>query len=167
MRLSTITLIGMPGAGKSSVGVLLAKQVGLNFVDSDLLIQVRESATLQQILNQAGHQRLRQLEQDVLLDMPLDQSLIATGGSAVYSDSGMQRLHAAGPVVYISVELETLQQRVDNENERGIAKSPGQSFADVYAERLPLYQQHADLVIDGGGQSAEATARLIALELGY
>ncbi len=151
----------MPGAGKSTVGVLLAKELGLDFVDSDLTIQVRSGATLQEILDQQGYQVLRQLEEDALLDLPLEQRLIATGGSAVYSEASMTRLSQAGPVVFIDVPLEVLMLRVDNEDQRGIARSPGQDFADVFDERMPLYRRYADLIIEAGTLSAQDTARAI------
>ncbi len=162
---STISLIGMPGAGKSTVGVLLAKLIGYNFLDSDLVIQVRNDATLQQILDREGHERLRQLEEDVLMDIPLQHTLLATGGSAVYSASSMERLAAAGPVVFLDVPLAALSQRVDNEADRGIARPPGQSFADVFMERQPLYERYATVRIDGSLGSAESIARAIAERL--
>ena len=163
----TISLIGMPGAGKSTVGVLLAKQIGYNFLDSDLVIQVRNDATLQQILDRDGHDRLRQLEEDVLLDIALDHTLLATGGSAVYSAASMARLASAGPVVFLDVPLQVLAQRVDNEADRGIAKSPDQSFSDVFEERQPLYQRYADIRVDADNGSAESVAREIARLLDF
>ena len=159
---NTVSLIGMPGAGKSTVGVLLAKELGYNFVDSDIVIQDRHGATLQEIIDQHGHQHLRQLEEDVLLDLPLDHLLLATGGSAVYSEASMARLKKAGPVVFIDVPLEALEQRVDNEDSRGIAKAPGQSFGDVFRERQPLYHHYADIHIEGHRQSPAATVQKLA-----
>ena len=162
---STVSLIGMPGAGKSTIGVLLAKLLGFNFIDSDLVIQVRHKATLQQILDREGHKHLRSLEEAVLLDINLQHCLLATGGSAVYSKAGMKRLADAGPVLFIDVPLDELMARIDNEADRGIARKPGQSFAEVYRERLPLYRRYADIRIEGDQQSAEATARLLAGQL--
>lgn len=161
----TISLIGMPGAGKSTVGVLLAKLLGLNFIDTDLVIQTRAHATLQNILEAEGYLALREREQAVLLDIPLAETVVSTGGSAVYSDSGMQRLRAAGPVVFLDVELEVLRQRVDNEGCRGIARAADQDFAAVFAERHPLYQHYADLRLEASGLGAEVCARRIAGEL--
>ncbi|MEQ8802339.1 MAG: shikimate kinase, partial [Haliea sp.] len=105
----TISLIGMPGAGKSTVGVLLAKLSGLAFNDTDLEIQVQAEATLQEIIDSRGHIALRTLEEEILLTIPLDHSVIATGGSVVYSDRIMQRLQQAGPVVYLDVPMATLE----------------------------------------------------------
>lgn len=152
----------MPGAGKSTVGVLLAKEIGLNFVDSDLLIQVRYGATLQEIMDARGHLELRRLEEAVLMDMPLQQTLVATGGSVVYSAAVMARLADAGPVVFLDVPLDALLERVDNLDTRGIARGPGQNFTDVYRERQPLYERYADIRVDAHSQSPQETARLIA-----
>ncbi len=165
MNPDTISLIGMPGAGKSSVGVLLAKLLGLNFVDSDLLIQVRNSASLQAILERDGYLRLRQLEEEVLLQTPLAATLLATGGSAVYSEAAMSRLRQLGPVVFIDTPLPVLMERVDDEDQRGIARAPGQDLRDVFAERQPLYQHYAEITVASEHQSAEMTARLLARQL--
>ncbi len=165
MEHSTISLIGMPGAGKSTIGVLLAKQLGLSFVDSDLIIQVRHDATLQDIVDRHGHLQLRQYEDEVLLDIPLAHTLIATGGSAVYSDAGMRRLRAAGPVIFVDVPLPVLLERIDNEDARGIARAPDQDFASVFEERMPLYQRHADITVAGDTLPAQAICRLLCTQL--
>ncbi len=165
MKHSTISLIGMPGAGKSTIGVLLAKELGLSFVDSDLIVQVRHDTSLQDLLDRHGHLQLRQYEEEVLLDIPLAHTLIATGGSAVYSDAGMQRLRAAGPVIFVDVPLPILLERVDNEDTRGIARAPGQNFASVFQERIPLYRRHADITVAGNELSARAICRLLCTQL--
>lgn len=143
----TISLIGMPGAGKSTVGVLLAKLAGLAFNDTDLEIQLRAGATLQEIVDSRGHIALRGLEEEVLLSVPLENSIIATGGSVVYSDRIMQRLRQAGPVVYLDVPLAALEARVAAAPPRGIASDAGSSFGDVFRERTPLYERYADITI--------------------
>ena len=155
---NTISLVGMPGAGKSSVGVLLAKLTGLRFIDTDLDIQVREEATLQEIVDHKGHQYLRQAEEEVLLDLALDHALVSTGGSVVYSPAIMQRLKALGPVVYLQVDLATLEARVAAAPPRGIASAADHSFADVYAERTPLYEQYADYTVDAANGTPEQVA---------
>ncbi len=161
--MNTISLIGMPGAGKSTVGVILAKQLGLNFVDTDLVIQVQYGKTLQEILEERDYLFLRELEQEVLLGCSLDQALVATGGSAVYSEPGMRRLAAAGPVVFIDVMLTEILRRVRNENQRGIARLPGFSLEQVFNERLPLYQHWANYTVPPAVQtSVEACAEDIA-----
>lgn len=163
---NTISLIGMPGAGKSTVGVLLAKLSGLRFVDTDLDIQVRAQATLQQILEREGYLHLRALEQEVLLTTDTDGAVIATGGSVVYSAAAMHRLQTAGPVVYLEADLATLRQRVAEAPLRGIASAAGQDFADVFAERTPLYRGYADLTVDVAGESADTAAAAILTGLG-
>jgi len=162
---STISLIGMPGAGKSTVGVILAKLTGLRFVDTDLDIQVRENATLQEILQRKGYRYLRAAEQEVLLDTALDRAIISTGGSVVYSAPTMLRLQAAGPIVYLAVALPDLQLRVAAAPLRGIASDPGQSYADVFAERTPLYRRYADITVDAGNGCADEVAASILEQL--
>ena len=151
----------MPGAGKSTVGVLLAKLSGLAFRDTDLDIQVHAQATLEEILQRDGHIRLREIEEKILLQIPLDHSVISTGGSVVYSEAAMARLTAAGPVVYLQTDFKVLAKRVAGAPDRGIASGADQSFADIYAERTPLYQRHASLTID----TADASAEQIAVKL--
>ena len=158
---NTISLIGMPGAGKSTVGVILAKLTGLRFADTDLDIQVRENATLQDILEQRDYQYLRAIEQEVLLDIALDHAVISTGGSVVYSEQVMQRLQEAGPVVYLEAELTLLQQRVAAAPLRGIASDQQQSYAEIFAERTPLYRRYADMSVDAGSASADTVAASI------
>lgn len=161
----TISLIGMPGAGKSTIGVVLAKLCGLRFVDTDLDIQVHAGATLQQILEKHGYQHLRAIEQEVLLAIELDQAVIATGGSVVYSEAAMQRLKAAGPVIYLQAELATLEQRVAAAPLRGIACDTNQDFPAIYAERTPLYRRYADISIDAGAGTPETVAAQIVHQL--
>lgn len=160
---TSISLIGMPGAGKSTVGVLLAKFTGLRFVDSDLEIQAREGATLEEILLRDGYLRLRQIEEAVLLELPLERAIIATGGSAVYSAAVMARLRGLGPLVYLRADLPTLRQRVAAAPPRGIANDRAQSYAEVFAERTPLYARYADCTVDAaGGDTEQVAARILA-----
>ena len=157
----TISLIGMPGAGKSTVGVLLAKMIGRGFRDTDLDIQLHARATLQEILDREGHLSLRAIEEQILLEVPLAQCVISTGGSVVYSKAAMQRLSEAGPVVYLQSDFHTLEKRVSATPGRGIASSAEHSFADIFAERIPLYQQYADISIDTANATAEEVAMLV------
>ena len=163
---SSISLIGMPGAGKSTVGVILAKLTGLAFVDTDLAIQLHAGDTLQDILEREGYLHLRELEQSILLSLDLSHSVISTGGSVVYSPVVMQRLRAAGPVIYLRADLDTLERRVAAAPLRGIASSSAQSYADVYAERTPLYEQYADITVDATAGSADTVAALIHRAVG-
>ena len=162
----TISLIGMPGAGKSTVGVILAKLLGRQFRDTDLDIQQREHATLQEILDRRGYQALRTIEEEVLLEIELNNAIISTGGSAVYSAASMERLQAAGPVVYLNADLQILAPRVAATPNRGMASNKEQSFAEVYAERTPLYAQHATHTVDATAGSADDVAMTIASLLG-
>ena len=161
----TISLIGMPGAGKSTVGVLLAKLCGLAFRDTDLDIQVHAHATLEEILQRDGYVRLREIEEEILLQIPLGHSVISTGGSVVYSEAAMARLAAAGPVVYLESDFKTLENRVTGAPDRGIASSTQHSFADIYAERTPLYRRYADLTINTADASAEQVAITLLRQL--
>ncbi|MGE0157118.1 MAG: shikimate kinase [Geobacter sp.] len=144
---SNIVLIGMPGAGKSTVGVLLAKQTALGFVDTDLLIQSAAGRSLQAIVDREGYLALRQLEEQVLLGLSVNKHVIATGGSAVYSERAMAHLKTNGLVIYLDVDLATLSARIDNLGTRGLAKRLDQTLADLLHERTALYQRYADLTI--------------------
>lgn len=162
MEWNCVSLIGMPGAGKSTVGVLLAKQLGLNFVDTDLLIQVDQGEALQDTVDRLGFEAFCELEESVLLEMSLQRYLVATGGSVVYSDAAMDRLKSAGPVVYLEVSLDELEARIEARPDRGIAFRPGQTLEDIFQKRRPLYERYADFSLSCEAQAAEATATLIA-----
>ncbi|MEO0435470.1 MAG: shikimate kinase [Pseudomonadota bacterium] len=163
--LSTVSLIGMPGVGKSTVGVILAKLLGLEFLDTDLSIQAREQRSLQEILDSDGHMKLRRIEEAVLLEVPIKRRVVATGGSVVYSDAAMQRLKGAGTVIYLEADVETLKNRVATNPERGIASAAGLTFEDIYAERAPKYQLYADHRVTATSQNADEVAQAIAKTL--
>ena len=143
-----VILIGMPGAGKSTLGVPVAKQTARDFIDTDVLIQVRENKTLQQILDESGYLVLREVEEQVLKSLQVERSVIATGGSAVYSRAGMTALKCLGPVIFLDVELAELRHRIHNYEGRGIARRADQSFEALFEERRALYLQYADVIID-------------------
>lgn len=143
-----VILIGMPGAGKSTLGVQFAKQTARDFVDTDVLIQVRENKTLQQILDESDYLVLREVEEQVLKSLQVERSVIATGGSAVYSRVGMTALKRLGPVIFLDVELAELRHRIHNYEGRGIARRADQSFEALFEERRALYLQYADVIID-------------------
>lgn len=149
----SVVLIGMPGAGKSTLGVLLAKETARDFIDTDVLIQVRENKTLQNILDDSDYLNLRRIEEEVLLSVDLTHHVIATGGSAVYSAKGMSKLKTLGPVIFLDVSSDELRRRIHNYDSRGIARRPGQSFEGLFAERDALYRQYADIIVDGNGKS--------------
>ncbi|MGB0450219.1 MAG: shikimate kinase, partial [Porticoccaceae bacterium] len=156
-RANSIVLIGMPGAGKSTVGILLAKALGMGFVDTDVAIQVREGKTLQEILDTSDYINLRAIEEQVLLSEDIAGQVVATGGSAVYSEAGMARLKDSAVVVFLDVPLEELEKRISNFDSRGIASKPGQSLEALFAERCKLYREYADISVDCRQQSLEQT----------
>ncbi len=150
-----IVLLGMPGAGKSTVGVLLAKRTARGFVDTDVLIEVRESLLLQEIIEQSDYLNLRRIEQEVLLGLHIHRYVIATGGSAAYSEKSMKHLKKDGIVIFLDVPYEELERRIHNFDQRGIACPSGMSLKDIYEERLPLYRQWADLTLACGQSGHE------------
>lgn len=166
MHKSNIILIGMPGAGKSTAGVILAKRAALEFVDTDLLIQTREGRSLQDILDEHGYMDLRRIEEEVLLSLDCVDSVVSTGGSAAYSAPAMAHLKENGVVVFLRVDFETVVRRVKDFNTRGVARSPGQSFEDLYHERQILYNRYADVRIECGDMDQDAVAAAVCVELG-
>ena len=142
-----VVLIGMPGSGKSTIGVLLAKRLGYAFLDTDIYIQTHESQHLFQIIERVGRDGFCQLEEKYLLTVECQRHVIATGGSVVYSAAAMQHLHHNGIVVYLDLDLQNLSTRLENLDARGVVRAPGQTIASLYQERTPLYQQHADIRI--------------------
>ena len=163
---SNIVLVGMPGSGKSTVGVILAKLLSYDFLDTDVLIQSSQRRALQDIVDRDGHLALRKIEEDTLLSLDLQHHVIATGGSAVYSAAAMAHLAAIGTVVFLDIDLATLERRVDNLATRGLVRRPGQSLADLFAEREALYKQAADITINCTGMTQEAVCSAIIARLG-
>lgn len=160
---SNIVLIGMPGSGKSTAGVILAKLTGRGFVDTDLLIQTASGKTLQKIVDDDGYLELRRIEEEVLLGISVKSHVVATGGSAVYSARGMAHLEKDGVVVFLDADIATLEARVGDFGLRGLAKRSEQTFAELFAERTPLYRAYADITIACSGLShEEVCARIMA-----
>ena len=156
--MSNIILIGMPGSGKSTVGVLLAKALGYLFEDVDLLISRRAGKPLQRILDEDGMAYFLRLEEEVGSTLEADHTVIATGGSMVLSEKAMAHLKTMGEVVFISVPFAEIERRVTNIKTRGIVFHPNETLADVYRERLPLYERFADRTLCvGAGDTIEDT----------
>ena len=154
-----VTLIGMPGAGKSSVGRYLAKALKLRFHDTDDDLERRENATLQTIMDTKGLDYFRALEESLLLNVNFRGEVIATGGSVIYSQPLIAKLKTLGPIVFLDVPLLTLQDRVAQDAPRGMAKNQDTSYEELYQQRYPLYKQWADITIDCGDS---ATPEIIA-----
>lgn len=163
--MENITLIGMPGSGKSTVGVLLAKALGYGFLDTDLLIQQQEGALLQEILDRRGVAYFLDAEERAVCSVQCRQYVIAPGGSVVCREEAISHLKAMGPVIYLRVPLEELVSRIYNLDSRGIALEPGQTLADILTIRAPLYERYADHVVDAvpGQNLAETVAQVLAL----
>ena len=143
-----ITLIGMPGAGKSTVGVVLAKRMGMDFVDTDLIIQKEYNKTLSEIIDAKGIEGFKKVENDVISKLELDNTIIATGGSAVYGKEAMKHLRDISKVVYIELSEENIEDRLGDLNERGVVLEDGETLQELYDERIPLYKKYAHIIVN-------------------
>lgn len=150
--MSNIVLIGMPGAGKSTIGVVLAKRMGYRFVDSDLVIQEKYGKLLHDLITENGVEGFWQIENDVNVEIDTDSSVIATGGSAVYGKTAMEHFRTIGTVVYLKLPFGEVAERLGDLKERGVTLKPGQDLADLYRERIPLYEKYAHLTVDCHGK---------------
>ena len=159
--MENIILVGMPSSGKSTVGVVLAKTMNKGFVDTDILIQQREGCTLQDIINEKGNDYFHQVEEQVLLDFHGKNYVVATGGSAIYFDRAMDHFKETGKIVYLKVSLDTVLTRLNNIKTRGVTLAKGQTLEDLYNLRIPLYEKHADIVIDADGMTVEEVVESI------
>ncbi len=161
---NNIVLIGMPGAGKSTLGIVLAKIMNYDFVDADLIIQQQSDRTLERIIDALGPEGFIEVENQVLSDMHCDRTVVATGGSAVYSDEAMRHLGEIGRVVYLKISYEELKGRLSDLSERGVVMKGGigMSLRDLFDERKPLYEKYADITVDVCDLSITAAARKVA-----
>ncbi|MBQ8791233.1 MAG: shikimate kinase [Ruminiclostridium sp.] len=153
--MSNIILIGMPGAGKSTIGVLLAKSMGYNFLDTDLIIQSQQKKKLQQIIDEEGIDAFLKCEERALLSIDFDCTVVATGGSAIFSEKGMEHLKKEGVCVYLKVDEQELIRRLSNIKTRGIACRKGETVAEIIEERRAYYEKYADVTINCESATAE------------
>lgn len=164
---ANIVLIGMPGVGKSTVGVLLAKALAWDFVDTDVLIQVAEGAGLQDIIDFRGLDEFRRIEERHVLGLQCRRCVVATGGSVVYSPAAMAHLRRSGTVIALELPLSTLVARLPDLATRGVAMTPGMTLADLHRERQPLYRRYADHVVDCTDMGHDTVLRAIRRAAGH
>ncbi len=153
--MNAIILIGLPGAGKSTVGVILAKTLGMNFIDTDIVIQEYTGRLLQELIDEEGADAFLNIEEETILSLDADNAVIATGGSVVFSERAMKHLKSNGIVLYLGISFKEMVQRLKNITTRGIVLYPGQSLRDMYDQRIPLYETYTDIRIDGSGGNFE------------
>ena len=149
---NNIILIGMPGCGKSTVGVVLAKNLGYRFLDSDICIQEREDRLLHEIISQEGLEGFLTIENKVNASLEVERHVVATGGSAVYGKEAMSHLGKIGTIVYLRLPYEDIEERLGDLAKRGVAVKEGQSLYDLYEERIPLYEKYAEITVDCHGK---------------
>ena len=148
-KLNNISFIGMAGCGKSTLGKAISDELDINFIDTDLLIEKKYKATLEEIKIENGYEFVRDAEEEVILSLNGITKIISTGGSAVYSKKSMEHLKTFSSIIYIRTPLEIIIERIDIGQERGLAVPVGMSIPDIYSEREPLYQKYHDFVLDG------------------
>lgn len=153
--MKNVVLVGMPGAGKSTVGVVLAKVLGYEFIDSDIMIQKREGRLLSEIIEQEGLDGFIEIEGDVNEHIAAQKSVIATGGSAIYNEKAMEHFRKTSQIVYIKLSYDTLVTRLGDLQKRGVVLREGQTLKDLYEERHPLYEKYADIIADGEEKTVE------------
>lgn len=163
--MKNIVLIGMPGVGKSTAGVVLAKVLGYQFLDADLVIQEEEKRLLHEIIKDEGTEGFIEIENRVNASINVEQSVIATGGSVVYGKEAMEHLKEIGTVVYLKLPYEALEKRLHNIKGRGVVLKDGQTLYDLYEERVLLYEKYADVIVDETNLDVEQTIQKIIEEL--
>lgn len=163
--MENIVLIGMPGVGKSTLGVILAKELGYEFIDADLLIQKREKKLLKEIIATRGVEGFIQVENEVNASIEADKSIIATGGSVIYGKEAMEHLSHIGTIIYLMISYEEVDKRLGNLKGRGVVLRKGQTLKDLYIERTPLYEKYANIVVEEDGKDIEQTLEEILKKL--
>lgn len=155
--MKNIVLIGMPAVGKSTVGVVVAKRLGYEFVDTDLLIQKQEKRLLKDIIAEEGIDGFLAIENQVNRDLNIDQAVISPGGSVVYCEDAMQHFKEIGTIVYLKATYEEIHQRISNAKNRGVVLKDGQTLRDLYDERVKLFEKYADYTVSESGLTLEET----------
>ena len=161
MMKSNIVLIGMPGVGKSSAGVVLAKALGYHFIDSDLVIQQQTGKLLCEIIKESGNDGFLEIEDKINASIMAEKSIIATGGSVIYGENAMKHFKEIGTILYLRASYETISSRLTNLKERGVAMNNSNSLLDLYNERCILYEKYADIIVDVDGITIEETIHRI------
>lgn len=155
--MNNIILIGMPASGKSTVGVVVAKRLGYEFVDTDLLIQKQEKRLLKEIIAQEGNEGFLAIENQVNRDLQVERAVISPGGSVVYCEEAMEHFKQIGKVIYLKAPFEEINRRISNAKNRGVVLKEGQTLKDLYEERVKLFEKYADLTVEEDGSSLEET----------
>lgn len=156
-----VVLIGMPGVGKSTVGVILAKLLGYKFIDTDLVIQEHENKLLKDIISAEGIDGFIAKENKIISRLTAEKAVIATGGSVIYGKEAMENLKSLGKVVYLKLDYRKLKYRLGNIKNRGVVIRKGQKLSDLYNERCPVYEKYSDIIIDENGRNIEKTVEKI------
>lgn len=151
--MKNIVMIGMPGAGKSTIGVILAKELGYQFIDSDLVIQEREGRLLREIIAEEGLERFKQIENRANYEIAAENSVIATGGSVIYGKEAMERFHERDIIVYLKLSYEAVSKRIGDPKKRGVVLEKEQTLKDLYEERCPLYEKYAHITVETDDKS--------------
>ncbi|HHW31637.1 MAG TPA: shikimate kinase [Clostridiaceae bacterium] len=159
--MKNIVLIGMPASGKSTIGVILAKTMGMDFVDTDLLIQKKENKLLQDIITEKGIDSFIQIEEEIILELNCNNHVVATGGSVIYSHKAMEHLKQNGILVYLNTSYDEIKRRLTNITSRGIVFGKEQDLQGLFNERTPLYEKYADIILDCTGKEVEEIVNLI------
>ena len=162
--MKNIILIGMPAVGKSTVGVVVAKRIGYEFIDTDLLIQKQEKRLLKEIIAEEGNERFLEIENQVNRDLQVESAVISPGGSVVYCEEAMRHFKEIGTVIYLHATYEDIYKRITNAKNRGVVLKEGQTLKDLYDERVKLFEKHADYTVSEEGLSLEETIDMV-LEL--
>ena len=163
--MNNVILIGLPGAGKSTLGVILAKTLGMHFIDTDIIIQDQTGRLLQEIINTDGVEEFLEIEEECILSLNKCHAVISTGGSVVLRSRAMKHLTSDGMIIYLEISYDEMVKRLKNITTRGIVLEPGQSLRDMYDQRIPLYERYADIRINCSGEAFESVVENVVLKI--